>query len=86
MQVVKRWRTIRMRKAGIEVWAPTVDTRLSRIPSPLAGRAALEAMVTRQAPVIAYIDDCKCLLIATLAVLPPVLVHNSACPSCETAP
>ena len=33
-----------------------------------AGRAALDALVTQQAQVIAYIDDYKLLLIATLAL------------------
>jgi DHA2 family multidrug resistance protein len=38
--------------------------------SPLtaAGRAALDALVTRQAQIVAYIDDYKLLLIATLAL------------------
>ena len=35
-----------------------------------AGRAALDAMITRQAQIIAYIDDYKLLMIATLAVVP----------------
>ena len=35
-----------------------------------AGRAALDAMITRQAQIIAYIDDFKLLMIATLVVIP----------------
>jgi MFS transporter, DHA2 family, multidrug resistance protein len=41
-----------------------------------AGRAALDAVVTQQAQIIAYIDDYKLLMIATLAVLPLVLVFK----------
>ncbi|HEY6431707.1 MAG TPA: DHA2 family efflux MFS transporter permease subunit [Acetobacteraceae bacterium] len=39
-------------------------------PISAAGRAALDAVVTRQAEIIAYIDDYKMLMIATLAVIP----------------
>jgi DHA2 family multidrug resistance protein len=46
-------------------------------PLTAAGRAALDAMVTRQAQIIAYIDDYKLLMIATLAVLPLLLVFKS---------
>jgi DHA2 family multidrug resistance protein len=45
---------------------PTVTQFLSPITD--AGRAALDALVTQQAQVIAYIDDYKLLLIATLAL------------------
>jgi MFS transporter, DHA2 family, multidrug resistance protein len=45
---------------------PTVAHFLS--PFTAAGRAALDALVTQQAQVIAYIDDYKLLLIATLAL------------------
>ena len=41
-----------------------------------AGRAALDAVVTRQAQIIAYIDDYKMLMIATLAVLPLLMVFK----------
>ncbi len=46
--------------------------------SPLtaAGRAALDAVVTRQAQIIAYIDDYKLLMIATLAVIPLLMVFR----------
>jgi DHA2 family multidrug resistance protein len=46
-------------------------------PMTAAGRAALDAMVTRQAQIIAYIDDYKLLMIATLAVIPLLLVFKS---------
>ena len=47
-------------------------------PMSLAGRAALDAMITREAQIIAYIDDYKLLLIATLAVVPLLLVFRPA--------
>jgi DHA2 family multidrug resistance protein len=45
-------------------------------PTTAAGRAALDAVVTRQAEIIAYIDDYKLLMIATLAIFPFVFVFN----------
>jgi DHA2 family multidrug resistance protein len=39
-------------------------------PSAAAGRAALDALITRQAQIIAYIDDYKLLLVAMLVALP----------------
>ncbi|GGF45072.1 EmrB/QacA family drug resistance transporter [Aliidongia dinghuensis] len=52
-------------------------------PMTAAGRAALDAMVTRQAQIIAYIDDYKLLMLATLAVLPLLLLFSrpSSAPS-----
>ena len=47
-------------------------------PATAAGRAALDAVVTRQAQIIAYIDDYKLLMIATLAVLPLLLMFRKA--------
>jgi MFS transporter, DHA2 family, multidrug resistance protein len=41
-----------------------------------AGRAALDAVVSEQATVIAYIDDYKLLMIATLAVMPLLVVFK----------
>ena len=41
-----------------------------------AGRAALDAVITQQAQITAYIDDYKLLMIATLAVLPLLLVFQ----------
>jgi DHA2 family multidrug resistance protein len=45
-------------------------------PLTAAGRAALDAVITRQAQIIAYIDDYKLLMIATLAVIPLLLVFR----------
>jgi MFS transporter, DHA2 family, multidrug resistance protein len=47
-------------------------------PLTAAGRAALDAMITQQAQIIAYIDDYKLLMIATLAVLPLLIVFRKA--------
>jgi DHA2 family multidrug resistance protein len=47
-------------------------------PVTAAGRAALDVVVTRQAQIIAYIDDYKLLLIATLAVIPLLLVFTTS--------
>jgi DHA2 family multidrug resistance protein len=41
------------------------------------GRAALDAVITRQAQIIAYIDDYKLLMIATLAVIPLLIMFTS---------
>jgi DHA2 family multidrug resistance protein len=45
-------------------------------PFTAAGRAALDAVVTQQAQIIAYVDDYKLLMIATLAVLPLLIVFR----------
>jgi len=45
-------------------------------PMTAAGRAALDAVITEQAQIIAYVDDYKLLMIATLAVLPLLVVFN----------
>jgi DHA2 family multidrug resistance protein len=45
-------------------------------PLTAAGRAALDAVITQQAQIIAYIDDYKLLMIASLAVLPLLLVFT----------
>ena len=42
------------------------------------GRAALDAIITQQAQVIAYIDDYKLLMIATLLVIPLLIVFKRA--------
>jgi DHA2 family multidrug resistance protein len=54
------------------------DATILRFLSPFTagGRAALDAMITRQAQIIAYIDDYKLLMIATLAVLPLLMVFQ----------
>src|SRR6266850_2354628 len=51
-----------------QFWNPATD----------GGRAALDAMITRQAQIIAYIDDFKLLMIATLAVIPLLVVFKQA--------
>jgi DHA2 family multidrug resistance protein len=54
------------------------DPMIARFWDPVtaAGRAALDAVVTRQAQIIAYIDDYKLLMIATLAVIPLLIVFK----------
>jgi MFS transporter, DHA2 family, multidrug resistance protein len=54
--------------------APVIAHALS--PTSAAGRAALDALITQQAQVIAYIDDYKFLMIATLAVIPLLVVFK----------
>jgi DHA2 family multidrug resistance protein len=45
-------------------------------PLTAAGRAALDAMITQQAQIIAFVDDYKLLMIATLAVIPLLIVFR----------
>ena len=45
-------------------------------PFTVAGRAALNAVITQQAQIIAYIDDYKLLMIATLAVMPLLIIFT----------
>jgi DHA2 family multidrug resistance protein len=45
-------------------------------PFTAGGRAALDAVITQQAQIIAYMDDYKLLMIATLAVLPLLIVFR----------
>ena len=54
------------------------DPMIAQFWNPLtaAGRAALDAVITRQAQIIAYIDDYKLLMIATLAVIPLLIVFR----------
>ncbi len=51
---------------------------ISQFLNPLtaAGRAALDAIITQQAQIISYIDDYKLLMIATLAVIPLLVVFK----------
>jgi len=51
-----------------QFWNPATD----------GGRAALDAMITTQAQIIAYIDDFKLLMIATLVVIPLLFVFKQA--------
>jgi DHA2 family multidrug resistance protein len=55
---------------------PTVTQFLN--PVTAAGRAALDALITQQAQIIAYIDDYKLLMIATLAVVPLLIVFKKS--------
>ena len=56
------------------------DRTIAQVWNPLTavGRAALDAMITQQAQIIAYIDDYKLLMIATIAVLPLLVVFKKA--------
>jgi MFS transporter, DHA2 family, multidrug resistance protein len=56
------------------------DPTIAQVWNPLtaAGRAALDAMITEQAQIIAYIDDYKLLMAATIAVLPLLVVFKKA--------
>jgi len=45
-------------------------------PVTATGRAALDAVITRQAQIIAYVDDYKLLMIATICVIPLLLVFK----------
>jgi DHA2 family multidrug resistance protein len=47
-------------------------------PVTATGRAALDAMITQQAQIIAYIDDYKILMIATILVIPLLIVFKKA--------
>jgi DHA2 family multidrug resistance protein len=47
-------------------------------PLTAAGRTALDAVITQQAQVIAYVDDYKLLMIATLAVIPLLAVFKKS--------
>ncbi len=47
-------------------------------PLTAAGRAALDSLITGQAQIIAYIDDYKLLMIATLAVMPLLTVFKKS--------
>jgi len=47
-------------------------------PFTAAGRAALDATITQQAQIIAYIDDYKLLMIATLALIPLLILFKNS--------
>ena len=55
---------------------PTVTQFLS--PLTAAGRAALDALVTQQAQIVAYMDDYKLLMIATLALFPLLIIFKKS--------
>jgi DHA2 family multidrug resistance protein len=54
------------------------DPTIAQFWDPLTavGRAALDAMITQQAQIIAYIDDYKLLMVATLVVIPLLVVFS----------
>ncbi len=56
------------------------DPSIAQFLTPLtaAGRAALDALVTQQAQIIAYIDDYKVLLIATLALFGLLVIFKKS--------
>jgi MFS transporter, DHA2 family, multidrug resistance protein len=54
--------------AVTQFWTPLTE----------AGRAALDAMITRQAQIIAYINDYRLLMIATIVVIPLLIVFKRA--------
>ena len=60
--------------------APSKIPSITQFLSPLtaAGRAALDALVTQQAQIIAYIDDYKLLLIATLALFGLLVIFKKS--------
>jgi len=60
---------------------PTVTQFLS--PFTAAGRAALDALVTQQAQVIAYMDDYKLLMIATLALFALLFIFRKTSASAD---
>jgi DHA2 family multidrug resistance protein len=55
-------------------------------PMTQAGRAALDAVITQQAQIIAYIDDYKMLMIATMAVIPLLIVFTATSRGKAAAP
>ena len=59
------------------------DLTISQFWNPVgaAGRAALDAVVTQQAQIIAYMDDYKLLMIATLAAIPLLIIFKKPPPS-----
>jgi DHA2 family multidrug resistance protein len=56
------------------------DPGVAQFMSPVtgAGRAALDALITQQAQIVAYIDDYKLLLIATLALFALLLIFKKS--------
>ena len=58
------------------------DPTIAQLLNPMiaGGRAALDALITEQAQIIAYIDDYKLLMIATLAAIPLLMVFKAPLP------
>ncbi|MGH8268750.1 MAG: EmrB/QacA family drug resistance transporter, partial [Steroidobacteraceae bacterium] len=85
-------RTTQANHADIAQYVTAVNHQLSNPavtqalnPLTASGRAALDALITQQAQIIAYVDDYKFLMIATLAVIPLLIVFQgrSRAPSGE---
>ncbi|HEY7888122.1 MAG TPA: DHA2 family efflux MFS transporter permease subunit [Steroidobacteraceae bacterium] len=81
-------RTTQANHADIAQYATAVNRQfgnpvIAQALSPLtsSGRAALDALITQQAQVIAYMDDYKFLMIATLAVIPLLVVFGGRSPA-----
>ena len=64
------------------------DPTIRHFWNPLAsgGRAALDAVITRQAQIIAYIDDYKLLLVAMLVALPLLALFRGSASGAGDAP
>ena len=80
-------RTTQANHADIVQYVTAVNPQLSNPivaqtlnPLTASGRAALDALITQQAQVIGYIDDYKLLMIATLAVIPLLVVFAGRSP------
>ena len=78
-------RNTQINHAGIALHVTSVnrmfeDSTVAQFWNPVtaAGRAALDAMITQQAQIIAYIDDYKMLMIATVVVIPLLIVFKKA--------
>ncbi|MDE2451317.1 MAG: DHA2 family efflux MFS transporter permease subunit [Gammaproteobacteria bacterium] len=76
-------RTTQANHAAITQYVTAVNPQLGNPavaqalnPLTASGRAALDALITQQAQVIAYVDDYKFLMIATLAVIPLLIVFQ----------
>jgi MFS transporter, DHA2 family, multidrug resistance protein len=64
------------------------DPAVSQFWNPVtaAGRATLDALVTQQAQIIAYIDDYKLLMIATLTAIPLLVIFKKSSRSVAADP
>lgn len=63
--------------------APAVQQYLD--PTKAAGRAALDGIITRQATIIAYMDDFKLLMILALVSIPMVMLLRKPAPTAAPA-
>jgi MFS transporter, DHA2 family, multidrug resistance protein len=67
-----------IRRNAVKVATVRPDRAIAHFWNPLtaAGRTALDEVLTQQAQIIAYIDDYKLFLIATLAAIPLLVVFR----------